>query len=216
MTLNEYLENCKEKHENKVFYVSDEEQQSQYIKLFKDYNLDAVILDSTIDNHFMSFIEYKNPGVVFNRIDADLSEVLKDKKDDENKEEKVNIENLFKEVVGDKVKAYSVESLKSEDTTAIILVSEQSRRMAEMKSQFAGMDLGMNFEEEKTLVINDNSPIIKKLMDIKDDESKKDKVSLICNQILDIALLANKELDAKELDEFIKRNNKLINMVISL
>ncbi|CEO06895.1 heat shock protein 90 [[Clostridium] sordellii] len=216
LTLNEYLENCKEKHENKVFYVSDEEQQSQYIKLFKDYNLDAVILDSTIDNHFMSFIEYKNPGVVFNRIDADLSEVLKDKKDDENKEEKVNIENLFKEVVGDKVKAYSVESLKSEDTTAIILVSEQSRRMAEMKSQFAGMDLGMNFEEEKTLVINDNSPIIKKLMDIKDDESKKDKVSLICNQILDIALLANKELDAKELDEFIKRNNKLINMVISL
>lgn len=216
LTLNEYLENCKEKHENKVFYVSDEEQQSQYIKLFKDYNLDAVILDSTIDNHFMSFIEYKNPGVVFNRIDADLSEVLKDKKDDENKEEKVNIENLFKEVVGDKVKAYSVESLKSEDTTAIILVSEQSRRMAEMKSQFAGMDLGMNFEEEKTLVINDNSTIIKKLMDIKDDESKKDKVSLICNQILDIALLANKELDAKELDEFIKRNNKLINMVISL
>ncbi|CEQ17988.1 molecular chaperone HtpG [Paraclostridium sordellii] len=216
LTLNEYLENCKEKHENKVFYVSDEEQQSQYIKLFKDYNLDAVILDSTIDNHFMSFIEYKNPGVVFNRIDADLSEVLKDKKDDENKEEKVNIENLFKEVVGDKVKAYSVESLKSEDTTAIILVSEQSRRMAEMKSQFAGMDLGMNFEEEKTLVINDNSPIIKKLMDIKDDESKKDKVSLICNQVLDIALLANKELDAKELDEFIKRNNKLINMVISL
>lgn len=216
LTLNEYLENCKEKHENKVFYVSDEEQQSQYIKLFKDYNLDAVILDSTIDNHFMSFIEYKNPGVVFNRIDADLSEVLKDKKDDENKEEKVNIENLFKEVVGDKVKAYSVESLKSEDTTAIILVSEQSRRMAEMKSQFAGMDLGMNFEEEKTLVINDNSPIIKKLMDIKDDESKKDTVSLICNQILDIALLANKELDAKELDEFIKRNNKLINMVISL
>lgn len=216
LTLNEYLENCKEKHENKVFYVSDEEQQSQYIKLFKDYNLDAVILDSTIDNHFMSFIEYKNPGVVFNRIDADLSEVLKDKKDDENKEEKVNIENLFKEVVGDKVKAYSVESLKSEDTTAIILVSEQSRRMAEMKSQFAGMDLGMNFEEEKTLVINDNSPIIKKLMDIKDDESKKDKVSLICNQILDIALLANKELDPKELDEFIKRNNKLINMVISL
>lgn len=216
LTLNEYLENCKEKHENKVFYVSDEEQQSQYIKLFKDYNLDAVILDSTIDNHFMSFIEYKNPGVIFNRIDADLSEVLKDKKADENKEEKVNIENLFKEVVGDKVKAYSVESLKSEDTTAIILVSEQSRRMAEMKSQFAGMDLGMNFEEEKTLVINDNSPIIKKLMDIKDDESKKDKVSLICNQILDIALLANKELDAKELDEFIKRNNKLINMVISL
>ena len=216
VTLNDYLENCKEKHENKVFYVSDEEQQSQYIKLFKDYGLDAVILDSSIDNHFVSFIEFKNQGVTFNRIDADLSDVLKDKKDDENKEEKTAIENLFKDLVGDKVKAYSVESLKSEDTTAIILVSEQSRRMAEMKSQFAGMDFGMSFEEEKTLVINDNSPIIKKLVNLKDDESKKEELSLICNQIVDIALLANKELDSKELDEFIKRNNKLMNMVISL
>lgn len=216
ITLNDYLEKCKEKHENKVFYVSDEEQQSQYIKLFKDYDLDAVILDSSIDNHFISFIEFKNQGVTFNRIDADLSDVLKDKNEDENKENKTEIENLFKEYVKDKVKDYSVESLKSEDTTAIILVSEQSRRMAEMKSQFAGMDLGMNFEEEKTLVINDNSPIIKKLVSLKDDESKKDQIELVCNQIVDVALLANKELDAKELDEFINRNNKLMNMLIGL
>lgn len=216
ITLNDYLEKCKEKHENKVFYVSDEEQQSQYIKLFKDYYLDAVILDSSIDNHFISFIEFKNQGVTFNRIDADLSDVLKDKNEDENKENKTEIENLFKEYVKDKVKDYSVESLKSEDTTAIILVSEQSRRMAEMKSQFAGMDLGMSFEEEKTLVINDNSPIVKKLVSLKDDESKKDQIELICNQIVDIALLANKELDAKELDEFINRNNKLMNMLIGL
>ncbi len=216
ITLNDYLEKCKEKHENKVFYVSDEEQQSQYIKLFKDYDLDAVILDSSIDNHFISFIEFKNQGVTFNRIDADLSDVLKDKNEDENKENKTEIENLFKEYVKDKVKDYSVESLKSEDTTAIILVSEQSRRMAEMKSQFAGMDLGMNFEEEKTLVINDNSPIIKKLVSLKDDEGKKDQIELICNQIVDVALLANKELDAKELDEFISRNNKLMNMLIGL
>lgn len=216
ITLNDYLEKCKEKHENKVFYVSDEEQQSQYIKLFKDYDLDAVILDSSIDNHFISFIEFKNQGVTFNRIDADLSDVLKDKNEDENKENKTEIENLFKEYVKDKVKEYSVESLKSEDTTAIILVSEQSRRMAEMKSQFAGMDLGMSFEEEKTLVINDNSPIVKKLVDLKDDESKKDQIELICNQIVDVALLANKELDAKELDEFIRRNNKLMNMLIGL
>lgn len=216
ITLNDYLEKCKEKHENKVFYVSDEEQQSQYIKLFKDYDLDAVILDSSIDNHFISFIEFKNQGVTFNRIDADLSDVLKDKNEEENKENKTEIENLFKEYAKDKVKDYSVESLKSEDTTAIILVSEQSRRMAEMKSQFAGMDLGMNFEEEKTLVINDNSPIIKKLVSLKDDESKKDQIELICNQIVDVALLANKELDAKELDEFINRNNKLMNMLIGL
>ncbi|WP_281538400.1 molecular chaperone HtpG [Romboutsia timonensis] len=211
ITLNDYLENCKEKHENKVFYVSNEEQQSQYIKLFKDYGLDAVILDSTIDNHFISMIEFKNQGVHFNRIDADLSDILKENDNEDNKEIKTDIENLFKDVIGDRINNYSVESLKSEDTPAIILISEQSRRMSEMRSQFAGMDFGMSFEEEKTLVINNNSSIVKKLVSLKDDESKKEQVSLICNQIVDIALLSNKELD-----EFIKRNNQLMSMVISL
>ena len=216
ITLNDYLENCKEKHENKVFYVSNEEQQSQYIKLFKDYGLDAVILDSTIDNHFISMIEFKNQGVRFNRIDADLSDILKENDNEDNKEIKTDIENLFKDVIGDRINNYSVESLKSEDTPAIILISEQSRRMAEMRSQFAGMDFGMSFEEEKTLVINNNSSIVKKLVSLKDDESKKEQISLICNQIVDIALLSNKELDSKQLDEFIKRNNQLMSMVISL
>lgn len=216
VTLNEYLENCKEKHENKVFYISDKNQQSQYIKLFKDYELNAITLDTSIDNHFISFIEYKNPQIKFKRIDADLSDVLKDKNEEENKEYKTVIENIFKDLVNDKVKNYSVESLKSKDTTAMILVSEESRRMAEMKSQFAGMDFGMNFEEEKTLVINDNSPIIKKIVNLKDDESKKEQLSLICNQIVDVALLSNKELDSSELDEFIQRNNKLMSMVIDL
>ena len=216
ITLNDYLENCKEKHENKVFYVSNEEQQSQYIKLFKDYGLDAVILDSTIDNHFISMIEFKNQGVQFNRIDADLSDILKENDNEDNKEIKTDIENLFKDVIGDRINNYSVESLKSEDTPAIILISEQSRRMAEMRSQFAGMDFGMSFEEEKTLVINNNSSIVKKLVSLKDDESKKEQISLICNQIVDIALLSNKELDSKQLDEFIKRNNQLMSMVISL
>ena len=216
ITLNDYLENCKEKHENKVFYVSNEEQQSQYIKLFKDYGLDAVILDSTIDNHFISMIEFKNQGVHFNRIDADLSDILKDNDNENNKEIKTDIENLFKDVIGDRINNYSVESLKSEDTPAIILISEQSRRMAEMRSQFAGMDFGMSFEEEKTLVINNNSSIVKKLVSLKDDESKKEQVSLICNQIVDLALLANKELNAEELDLFIKRSNSLMSKVISL
>ena len=216
ITLNDYLENCKEKHENKVFYVSNEEQQSQYIKLFKDYGLDAVILDSTIDNHFISMIEFKNQGVHFNRIDADLSDILKENDNEDNKEIKTDIENLFKDVIGDRINNYSVESLKSEDTPAIILISEQSRRMSEMRSQFAGMDFGMSFEEEKTLVINNNSSIVKKLVSLKDDESKKEQVSLICNQIVDIALLSNKELDSKQLDEFIKRNKQLMSMVISL
>ncbi|WP_131068215.1 molecular chaperone HtpG [Clostridioides difficile] len=177
ITLQDYLEKCKDKHENKVFYVSDKEQQSQYIKLFKEYDLSAVVLNSSIDTHFISFMEYKENGVKFNRIDADLSDVLKDKNEnkdsEENKEEIAKIEGLFKEAVGERVKNYSVEGLKNEDTPAMVLVSEQSIRMAEMQSRFAGMDLGMNFEEEKTLVINENSPIIKKLVSLKDDEEKK-------------------------------------------
>lgn len=215
VTINEYLEKAKEKHENKVFYVNNVEQQSQYIKLFKDYGLDAVILDSSIGNHFISFAEFKNQGVNFNRIDADLSDILKNNSE-ENKEQKEQIQNLFKDLVGDRIKTYSVENLKSEETPAIILVSEHSRRMAEMKNQFGGMDFGMTFEEEKTLVINENSSIIKKIFELKDDESKKEQIKLICNQIVDVALLSNKELDAKQLDEFIKRNNELIKMIISL
>lgn len=216
LTLDDYLEKCKDKHENKVFYVSDEKQQSQYIKLFKEYNLDAVILKTSIDNHFISMLEYKNQGVNFNRIDSDLSDVLKEDGAEENKEEIEKIEELFKSEIGERVEKYSVQSLKNEQTPAIILVSEHSRRMAEMKSQFAGMDLGMEFNEEKTLVINDKNPIIQKILSMKDDESKKDKLSLICNQVVDLALLSNKELSSEELDLFIKRSNELMNMIISV
>lgn len=216
LTLDDYLEKCKDKHENKVFYVSDEKQQSQYIKLFKEYNLDAVILKTSIDNHFISMLEYKNQGVNFNRIDSDLSDVLKEDGAEENKEEIEKIEELFKSEIGERVEKYSVQSLKNEQTPAIILVSEHSRRMAEMKSQFAGMDLGMEFNEEKTLVINDKNTIIQKILSMKDDESKKDKLSLICNQVVDLALLSNKELSSEELDLFIKRSNELMNMIISV
>ena len=216
ITLTDYLEVAKDKHENKVFYVVDREQQSQYIKLFKEYGLNAVILDCTIDNNFITFLEYKEHGVRFKRIDSDLSDVLKDK--DEEKDEKADEEivNFFKEKIGDRIEKYTVESLKKEDTPAVILVSEESRRMMEMQSRFAGMDFGFDLKEEKTLVINDKNPLIKKVLSLKDDETKKEAVDVICNQIVDLALLANKELSADELDLFIKRSNELMSRVISL
>ena len=200
ITLTDYLEVAKDKHENKVFYVVDREQQSQYIKLFKEYGLNAVILDCTIDNNFITFLEYKEHGVRFKRIDSDLSDVLKDK--DEEKDEKADEEivNFFKEKIGDRIEKYTVESLKKEDTPAVILVSEESRRMMEMQSRFAGLDYGFDLKEEKTLVINDKNPLIKKVLSLKDDETKKEAVDVICNQIVDLALLANKELSADELD----------------
>lgn len=217
ITLKDYLEKAKEKHENKVFYVSDLEKQSQYVKMFKEYELDAVVLTTPIDNNFISFLEYKENGVSFNRIDSDISDVLKDgEKAEENKEDNDKIIKLFTDAVGDKIKAYSVESLKNEGTPAMILVSEHSRRMAEMQAQFAGTGMPMNFDEDKTLVLNNNNVIVKKILELKDDESKKDKVNLICNQIVDLALIGNKSLNAEELDDFIKRSNALMAAVLEI
>ena len=217
ITLNDYKEVSKEKHENKVFYISDEKQQSQYIKLFKDYGLNAIVLDSSIDNHFISFMEYKEAGTSFNRIDSDISDVLKNKEESSMEDEDKNqLKDLFKSISEGKIKEYSVESLKNEEIPAMILVSEHTRRIMEMQSRFAGMDLGMNLQEEKTLVINEKNPIIQKILSLKDNEEKKENIDLICNQIIDLALLSNKELKPEELESFIQRSNKLMGMVISL
>ncbi|WP_291624836.1 molecular chaperone HtpG [Clostridium sp.] len=215
ITLKEYLEENKEKHENKVFYVTDEKQQSQYIKMFKEANLDALVLDCSLDNHFISFLEAKETGVTFARIDSDISETLKNNETEELKDINDKIKNLFSKVSTNNVKEVKVESLKNSETPAIILVSEQSRRMSEMSKMFGGMDMPDMFKEERTLVVNNNNPIIKKLSSI-DIEGKEEKVNLICNYILDLALLSNKELAPEEMDNFINRSNKLLNMVIEL
>lgn len=221
ITLKEYLEANKEKHENKVFYVNNEKQQSQYIKMFKEYDLDAVILDCSLDDHFISFLEMHESGVKFNRIDSDISDTLGSKADENDETVKAlnkEIEDLFKNELGDKVKKLSVEGLKNEETPALVLVSEESRRMAEMSKMYAksGMSFPGMFDEEKTLVVNNKSAIIKKLVQIYKDETKKAEVKFICEHILDLAKIANKELDANEMDEFIKRSNQLLNRVIAL
>ena len=211
VTLKDYLENAKEKHENKVFYVSDLEKQAQYIKLFKEYGLDAVVLTTPIDNNFISFLEYKDTNVKFNRIDSDLSDVLKDENDVViSEDEKKKITEVFKGVFGDKMKDYSVESLKNEETPVMILISEYSRRMAEMQKQFGGSMPGMSFPEERTLVINEKNPIVKKIVDLSSDENNKEKVEKICKQIVDLALISTKSLSGDELGEFIKRSNDLM------
>ena len=215
ITLKEYLENNKDKHENKVFYVTDEKQQSQYIKMFKEADLDAVVLDCSIDNHFISFLESKENGVIFTRIDSDISETLKNSESEDSKELNTKLEEVFKEAISNKVNNIKVENLKNSGTPAMILVSEQSRRMAEMSKMFGGMEMPNMFMEEKTLVINNNNSIIKKLASV-DFESKKDDINLICQYILDLALIANKELSSEEMNDFINRSNELLNKVIEL
>ncbi|MBN1056318.1 MULTISPECIES: molecular chaperone HtpG [Clostridium] len=220
VTLKDYLEKAREKHENKVFYVNDVRQQSQYIKLFKEYGLDAIILDASLDNHLISFLEMKESGVQFTRIDSDISDVLKSNEDSNNEEVKElnkKIEETFKSTIGEKIKNISVEGLKDAGTPAMILISEQSRRMAEMSKMYAAMNMpaGM-FDEEKTLVVNSNNTIVKKIISLYEEDSKKEDVKFICEHIFDLAKIANKELSPEDMDEFIKRNNELLEKVLSI
>ena len=215
ITLKEYLENNKEKHENKVFYVTDEKQQSQYIKMFKDADLDALVLDCSLDNHFISFLEAKEPGVTFARIDSDISDILKEENSEDTSDFNKKIEDTFKELNIKDIKEVKVQGLKNLETPAIILISEESRRMLEMSKMFGGMDMPNMFNEEKTLVLNSNNPIIKKIA-LNSNDDNKEKLQLISNYIVDIALLSNKELNAEEMNSFIDRSNKLLSMVIEL
>ena len=221
VTLKDYLEANKEKHENKVFYANDEKQQSQYIKMFKEYDLDAVILDCSLDDHFISFLEMHETGVRFNRIDSDISDTLGSKTDENDETQKAlnkEIEDVFKNALGEKITKLLVEGLKNEETPALILVSEESRRMAQMSKMYAksGMSFPGMFEEEKTLVVNNKNVIIKKILEVSKDDSKKDDIKFICEHILDLAKITNKELNANEMDEFIKRNNMLLSKVVEL
>lgn len=209
VTLQQYLDNNKEKHEKKVFYVNDENQQAQYIKLFKDNNLEAIILNSAIDSHFVNFLEMKENGVQFNRIDSDLSEILKDKEAvDENKAKE--LEEIFKTNLGKDKLIIKVEGLKASNIPAIMLLAEQSRRMKEMSAMFGGMDVDSMFPKEETLVLNSNSDLIDSLITLTKNENKKEDVKMICEHIYDLALIGNKQLDAEGMSKFIERSNKLL------
>ena len=211
LTLKDYLEKNKEKHENKVFYVTDEKQQAQYIKLFKEQGMDAVILSSMIDNHFVSFLEMKEQGVKFSRIDADLSESLKDTQDNAvNKEAVEGLEKLFKETLGDDKLKVQVESLKTEGVPGIILLSEQSRRMQEMSRMFGGMDMNAMFPKELTLVLNTRNNLIQALLKLKDEESRKDDAKMICEQVYDLAMMSHKQLEPEAMNKFIERSNLIL------
>lgn len=210
-TLKEYLENNKDKHENKVFYVSDEKQQAQYIKLFNENGMEAVILSQLIDNHFMSMLESKMSGVHFNRIDADISENMK-KSDTGIAEADVSyLEKLFKETINDEKLKIQVESLKNESIPAVVLLSEQSRRMQEMSRMFGGgMDMSHMFPKEQTLVLNSSNKLVKAVMDLKDNEAKKDDVKLISEHIYDLAMMSHQPLEPDAMAKFIERSNEIL------
>ncbi len=214
VTLAEFKERNKDKTGDKVFYVSDEKQQSQYIKLFKENELEAVVLPTKLDNPFISYLESYEPSVKFNRIDSDITEALKDKQEgaEENKEEAESVQKLFAEVLDKKELKVKTESLKSEAVSSVILLSEQSRRMQEMSKMFGG---GMPmFANEETLVLNKNNSLIKTLLNMRNDEGKKDDVKLICEHVFDLAVMGHKTLDTDAMARFIERSNALMERVL--
>jgi len=209
-TLKDYLENNKEKHENKVFYVSNEKQQAQYIRMFNENEMEAVILPTMIDNHFIQFLESKMSGVRFNRIDADISDNMKKDNTGIAEADVAYLEKLFKAAVNDDKLKIQVESLKNESMPAMILLSEQSRRMQEMSAMFGGMDMSHMFPKEQTLVLNSSNKLVKALTDMKTDETKKDEIKLISEHIYDLAMMSHQPLEPEAMTKFIERSNEIL------
>jgi len=214
VTLKDYLERNREKHKDTVFYVSDEKQQAQYIKMFKDHDMEAVILSSLIDNHFIQFLEMKEEGVKFKRIDSDLSESLKETNEEGGeasaKENAETLEKVFKNALeNDKLKI-QVEGLKAASIPGIILLSEQSRRMQEMSRMFGGMDMVHMFPNEQTLVLNKNNSLIRTILKLNNLENKKEDVNMICRHIYDLAMMSHKQLEPDAMTKFIERSNQML------
>lgn len=211
VTLTEYTDRNKEKAENKVFYVTDTKQQAQYVKLFKDNGMEAVELTTRLDVPFISYLEaYAGAGVSFVRIDS-AADMLKKKDGEAVSEDTVTaLTALFKESLGREVKV-KAEPLMAQDVSAVIELSEQARRMQEMSVMY-GMDTSA-FPSDETLVLNSDNNVVKLLLQMKDDESKKDETKLICEQVYALATMSNKALDADEMTAFISRSNRILEML---
>lgn len=219
-TLQEYLDKNKEKHENKVFFVSDENQQAQYIRLFKEQGLEAAILSTPIDKPFVSFLEYKNSGVKVQRIDADISDTLQ-KKEDETEEVKENtkklneeLQNLFRGVLDKKELKVQTETLKVSRVPAMILLSEESRRMLEMQETYSQNEqmkqLFGQMKPDETLVLNKENKLVQFIMRLKEKAEKKEDLDLVCHQVYDLALMSHKSLTSEEMTRFIDRSNIIL------
>lgn len=193
------------KENAEIYYVSDEKQQSQYINMFKEQGQNAVILPAVMDTHFISFLEMKNQNIKFKRIDSALSNISDDDEKDEDKNNTLIEE--FKNELNDDTLKIEVQSLKNASVPAVILLSEESRRMQEMyKSygqQFAGM--ANMFHDEFTLVINSNNELVQKLDTLNDDTKK-----LVVNHIYDLAKISHSPLNAEQMSKFIARSNELL------
>ena len=201
-----------EKDERKViYYVTDKVQQGQYIKLFKEQNMQAVILDHNIDTSFITQLEQRNEKYKFMRIDADVTESLKDETSAEDlKAETDALTEVFKKALNNDKLTVKVEKLKNENISSIITLSEEGRRMQDMMKMYAmngmgGMDMNM-FAADQTLTLNANNELVKYIFEHKDSEN----VPMFCDQLYDLAVLSNHPLSVDEMTKFVERSNKIM------
>ncbi len=212
-TISECLEENKDRHENTVFYVTNEVEQSQYINMFREENMNAVLLNHNIDTPFITHLEHKNEGVKFVRIDADLSSVFKEEtNEDELKDVTEKLSELFKKELGNDKLEVKVEKLKNVALSSMITINEDTRRMQDMMKAYGmmGMDPSMFGPTGETLVLNANNSLVKYLL----ENPESDKADLLCNQLYDLALISQRQLSPEQMTKFIARSNELMNIII--
>ena len=204
-----------EKKEKIIYYVTDEQQQSQYINMFKAAKIDAVILTHNIDQPFISQLESKNEGVKFLRIDADLTDTLKaktSKKAEKEMEEQAEaVTAIMKKALKNDKITVKVEKLKNKKISSVITLSEESRRMQDMMKMYSmnGMDMGGFGAEGETLVLNANHPLVQYVVEHQDGEN----VEMICEQLYDLAKIQHAPLTPEAMTKFIARSNDIMLML---
>lgn len=193
-----------------VYYVTDKVQQSQYIRMFKEQGMDAVILDHNIDTSFISQLEARNEQYRFARIDADVTDSLKeDVSEEELKETTDTLTEVFKNALGKDNLDVKVEKLKDENISSMITLSEDTRRMQDMMKMYSMHGMGMDpsmFGGSETLVLNANNALVQYIFEHKDSEH----VPTFCKQLYDLAMIANQPLSADEMAAFIARSNEIM------
>ena len=197
-----------EEKETVVYYVTDMQQQSQYINMFKEEGIDALILTHNIDQPFITQLEQGEEKVRFQRIDADLTEAFKEEtSEDALKEETDTLTEVFKKALGKENLTVKVEKLKNESVSSMITLSEESRRMQDMMKMYGmGMNMGMFGGEGETLVLNANNQLVKYIFEHKDGEH----VKMFCEQLYDLAMLSHKPLEAEAMTKFVARSNEIM------
>jgi molecular chaperone HtpG len=227
--LKEYLERNQTRHENRVYYCTDEVNQATYVQLHKNQGLEVLFMDSFIDTHFISFLEREYANVKFSRVDADLDDTLIDKdKASEivdpktNKTRSQQIQELFQQALNKPKLTIRTEALKADDPQgappAIVLLPESLRRLQELSAMMR-QDLSAQFPEEHTLLVNTAHPLIQHLMSLNQGSilqsgsgtsAAGELSTLICQHVYDLALMAQKGFDAEGMKTFVERSNQVL------